>query len=107
MVIDALQKSVSNIGICIKLNIHFFQWQYSAVYMGCSSITFKSLLKVNLLSITGGRKLTDTVRKIMRKLATNKVWSMVSFRGRKGKLPFAELRTCRIIFSEYYKDWIK
>jgi len=52
---------------------------------------------VNLLSITGGRKLTDTVRKIMRKLATNKVWSMMSFKGRKGKRPFAELRTCRII----------
>jgi len=53
------------------------------------------------LSTAGGHKLKDTVRKMMRKLGSNKLWSKFSMTGRKGKQPFAEMPISRLIIREY------
>jgi len=45
---------------------------------------------MNLLSLTGGQYLKVGVRKVMRKIAINSVWSEYSFKRRKGKRPICE-----------------
>ena len=55
-----------------------------------------------VLSTAGGHNLKETVRKIMRKLGDNGLWSQYSWTGRKGKEPFAKMAISRIIIREYF-----
>lgn len=52
------------------------------------------------LTSTGGSKLQETVRRMMRKIATNGVWSSYSLRGRKGKVSLGEMTLCHTIISK-------
>ncbi|CAB3976771.1 transposase domain-containing [Paramuricea clavata] len=63
---------------------------------------FKNTL-VSYLAAQCGHSLGDTVRRIMAKLGTNKLWSLYSFKGRKGKLAFKGLNLCNVIIKSCVK----
>ncbi|CAB4020504.1 Hypothetical predicted protein, partial [Paramuricea clavata] len=54
---------------------------------------------VNYFAAQCGHTCGDTVRRIMAKLGTNKLWSLFSFKGRKGKQAFKSLKLCNIIIK--------
>ena len=58
------------------------------------------VFQVCMLTACGGRKVRDTVRKMMRKLGTNGLWSNYSLVGRKGKRSLKEQHIYRLLFSE-------
>ncbi|XP_063417282.1 uncharacterized protein LOC134699797 isoform X2 [Mytilus trossulus] len=62
---------------------------------------FKKKL-VNLLSTLGGHKVGDTVRKMLRVLGTNGLWSNYSLKGKKKK-NFSELSLCRVVTKSCIK----
>ncbi|CAG2195975.1 unnamed protein product [Mytilus edulis] len=57
---------------------------------------------VNLLSTLGGHKVGDTVRKMLRVLGTNGLWSNYSLKGKKKK-NFSELSLCRVVTKSCIK----
>jgi hypothetical protein len=57
--------------------------------------------QVNVMTTLASTKLSSTVRKMLRKLGTNNLWSQFSMEGRKGKLPFQDLPVCRVVVRKY------
>jgi len=57
-------------------------------------------VQVSTLTAVCGRKLRETMRRMMRKLGTNQLWSNYSLAGRKGKLPLNELPVFRLLLGE-------
>ncbi len=47
-----------------------------------------------------GHSLPESVRRIMAKLGTNKLWSVYSLKGRKGKSSFKDLAICKLVISK-------
>ncbi|CAC5420020.1 unnamed protein product [Mytilus coruscus] len=62
---------------------------------------FKKKL-INLLSTLGGSKVGDTIRKMLRVLGTNCLWSNYSLKGKKNK-NFSELSLCRVVTKSCIK----
>ncbi|CAC5387233.1 unnamed protein product [Mytilus coruscus] len=62
---------------------------------------FKKKL-INLLSTLGGNKVGDPVRKMLRVLGTNGLWSNYSLKGKKKK-NFSELSLCRVVTKSCIK----
>lgn len=58
-------------------------------------------LQTASLATLGGNSLADTVRRIIRKLGTNSLWSHYSLKGRKGKIPLIGLPIVRLVISMY------
>jgi hypothetical protein len=56
--------------------------------------------QVNVLAAIGGKELGVAVRKVMRRLGSNGLWSNFSVKGRKGKRALCELRLYHIILSK-------
>tara|TARA_B110000881_G_C18471737_1_gene461728 strand:+ start:755 stop:934 length:180 start_codon:yes stop_codon:yes gene_type:complete len=52
--------------------------------------------------MAGGGDVGETVRRMMRKLATHKVWSLFNMVGRRGKKSFKKTEMFKVIKSEYY-----
>ncbi|KAG1937856.1 hypothetical protein F2P79_018044, partial [Pimephales promelas] len=52
---------------------------------------------VHHLSLFGGKTPGDAIRRILRSVALNCVWSHYSMKGRKGKLSFQDLNICSVI----------
>ncbi|KAK6488849.1 hypothetical protein HHUSO_G7786 [Huso huso] len=65
--------------------------------------TRKRMVRI-LQSIEGGSNLPKICRAIMRSLLTNKVMSMYSVVGQKGKLPFKNLEIAKIIMRTIKKS---
>ncbi|CAB4013322.1 Hypothetical predicted protein [Paramuricea clavata] len=59
---------------------------------------------VNYLAAQCGHTCGDTVRRIMAKLGTNQLWSLFSFKGRKGKKSFKSLSLCNTIIKACMKS---
>ena len=53
------------------------------------------------LSALGGKDLGDTVRRQLRKIATNNVLGQYSLKGKKKKKNFGSLAVCSVIISKY------
>ncbi|KAL3885573.1 hypothetical protein ACJMK2_025624 [Sinanodonta woodiana] len=53
------------------------------------------------LSSLGGSNLRDSVRRMMKRLGTKRLWSPYSFIGRKGKKAFQDILLCRVLISVY------
>jgi hypothetical protein len=68
--------------------------------MHCSYLICPNFIQLNLLAAIGGKELSVAVRKIMKKLGGNALWSCFSLKGRKGKRALGELRLHRVIISE-------
>jgi len=68
--------------------------------MHCLFLFCPNFIQLNLLAAIGGRELSVAVRKMMKKLGANALWSCFSLKGRKGKRALAELRLHRVIISE-------
>ncbi|KAL3886165.1 hypothetical protein ACJMK2_026174, partial [Sinanodonta woodiana] len=49
------------------------------------------------LSSLGGSNLRDSVRRMMKRLGTKRLWSPYSFIGRKGKKAFQDILLCRVL----------
>ncbi|MGH0131321.1 UNVERIFIED_CONTAM: hypothetical protein FKN15_045545 [Acipenser sinensis] len=60
----------------------------------------KEQWKICYLSSLGGITLGDTVRRIMKKVATYRVWAQFSLKGRKGKSALADISICRVLLNE-------
>ena len=54
-----------------------------------------------MLSMLGGAKLGDSVRKMLRVLGINNLWSGYSLKGKKTKKAFNSLPICGIIKSKF------
>ena len=74
------------------------------------SINVFLILQILYLATLGGHSDGDTVRRVMRKVATNEVLSQYTFHGKKTrnsktpdviKMPFKDLRIYRVISSMY------
>lgn len=59
-------------------------------------------LQTASLATLGGNSLADTVRRIIRKLGTNSLWSHYSLKGRKGKIPLIGLPIVRLVISVFH-----
>ncbi|XP_064107049.1 uncharacterized protein LOC135216035 [Macrobrachium nipponense] len=68
--------------------------------------TFKMKLTLYLSSL-GGHSLGDTVRRIIKKLGSNSVWSSYSLKGRKGKLAFTDLPICKVVIRACLRNYRK
>ncbi|XP_056595806.1 uncharacterized protein LOC130414116 isoform X1 [Triplophysa dalaica] len=60
---------------------------------------------IQFLSMVGGSSIGDVVRRILRKIASNEVWSNYSLKGRKGKLPFMGTSLHHIVLSACAKQF--
>ncbi|XP_072020152.1 uncharacterized protein [Amphiura filiformis] len=58
------------------------------------------------LSLVGGHDLNETIRRVMRKLGTNNLWSSYSVLGRKGKLSIKDSPFYKVIVSKFHKPKI-
>lgn len=58
------------------------------------------ILKVTFLIAVGGEDLGATVRLMLKKIGTNKLWSNYSFKGKKKKQSFQNLAVCGAIVSK-------
>ncbi|MGH0173121.1 UNVERIFIED_CONTAM: hypothetical protein FKN15_078019 [Acipenser sinensis] len=56
-----------------------------------------TLVELTYFSAFGGRNIGDSIRRQMAKLGTNKLWSMYSLRGKKGKMAFIKHPVCRVV----------
>ncbi|XP_014680217.1 PREDICTED: uncharacterized protein LOC106820189 [Priapulus caudatus] len=54
---------------------------------------------VNYLTSLCGHSCGDSVRRILRKLGSNNLWSHYSLKGRKGKLPLNILLLCKVMIK--------
>lgn len=61
------------------------------------------MLKVLALTRLMGDTISETVRRIMQKIFTDKFLSNYSYIGHKGKLKLSNLQSCTIIFGKYFK----
>nr|XP_061825673.1 uncharacterized protein LOC133612349 [Nerophis lumbriciformis] len=69
----------------------------------CEQLDTDLLLRkqlVKALTALGGQNLADTVRTMLRKIATNKVLEQLGLRGKTGKVAFEDLPFYRIIISK-------
>jgi len=57
-------------------------------------------LQVHHLASFGGRNVADGVRYILKRLATNKVWSQFTLQGRSGKRAFGTTPLMNVITSK-------
>ena len=57
--------------------------------------------KVNFIAALGGVRPPESVRKMLRKLETNSLWSGYSLRGKKAKNPFSESPLMRCLKSKF------
>jgi len=57
------------------------------------------VVKVLHLSMFGGHDVKQTVGGVMGKLLRRSVCLLYSYMGRKGKLSFCDLRTCKAVFG--------
>ncbi|XP_065650341.1 uncharacterized protein LOC136078496 [Hydra vulgaris] len=54
---------------------------------------------INYFGSLGGRYCKDVIRRIMCTTATNQLWSLFSFNGRKGKLSFESCLLCQVVMK--------
>ena len=57
-------------------------------------------MQIHYLTSMGGTEVSDSVRRILEKVGTNALWSLYSFKGKKGKKSFEDLALCRVVISE-------
>uniref|UniRef100_UPI00358F0851 uncharacterized protein isoform X4 n=1 Tax=Myxine glutinosa TaxID=7769 RepID=UPI00358F0851 len=72
-----------------------------------SSIVDESLsesFQTAYLASFGGASLGASVRRMMRKIGKNELWSKYSLKGRKGKNKFEDLPICRLVISASMKN---
>lgn len=67
-----------------------------------ASNIFYFLHQIMFLTSLGGHSCGESVRRMMRKLGTNDLWSKYSLKGKKGKKKFEELILNRVIISKFY-----
>nr|XP_055036501.1 uncharacterized protein LOC129423983 isoform X2 [Misgurnus anguillicaudatus] len=58
---------------------------------------------VHYLSLLGGKTPGDAIRRVLRTIGTNSLWSKYSMRGRKGEKKFGELNICSVIIQACQK----
>ena len=66
-----------------------------------SSICTFCFLQVKYLSLVGGSSVGDSVRRMMRKIGTNNMWSKFNMEGRHSKKAFKNTQIMRVITSMY------
>ena len=54
------------------------------------------------MALLGCDSMEASVRKLMRAMATNKILSLYSFKGQKGKLAMQNMAMCSVIRSMYF-----
>ena len=86
-----------NIGRHLEISLAIPSSHYQTM---CIIQLLHSIFKVNYLTAQCGYNVADTVRRIMTKLGTNKLWSCYSYKGRKGKKSFKNLNLCCSIISK-------
>ncbi|KAL2102149.1 hypothetical protein ACEWY4_001317 [Coilia grayii] len=104
----AMEKMKEDIGNSVQRLLQVMQLQQppaansqlDAINEPCTTVAELEALKLALeepekrkkttqyLSLMGGSSPSDTVRRILRRIATNNVWETYSLKGRKGKTPF-------------------
>uniref|UniRef100_UPI00359017EE uncharacterized protein isoform X2 n=2 Tax=Myxine glutinosa TaxID=7769 RepID=UPI00359017EE len=73
----------------------------------CDRISKEQSFKKNMtayLASFGGASLGASVRRMMRKIGKNELWSKYSLKGRKGKNKFEDLPICRLVISASMKN---
>lgn len=79
-----------NILDCVMSNV--------ILYLTCLAVCLSC--QISHLGLVGGSNPGDAVRRVMRALATNRVWSSYSLRGKRGKLSLIGTTLCKIIKRE-------
>ena len=62
-----------------------------------------AVFQISLLtSMYVGGTVGESCRRMMRAVGTNRLWSLYSLKGKKGKQPLEGLSICRVVISKYY-----
>ena len=68
----------------------------------CSQIfSMSNILQVFYLRMLGDATSGDSIRAMVRKVGTNRLWGAFRLRDRKGKIPMENLPICRVFISVY------